>query len=471
MHILVPLFFVVFIALPALAQEPSTIPASSDQIRLSFAPVVKKVSPAVVNIYAQKEVVSRARHPFLDDPFFAPFFGSPQFGGRMRRHVENSLGSGVIIQADGLVVTNAHVIESASDITVNLSDGREFDAEIALIDGPSDLALLRIDPGREALPFAPLRPSESLEVGDLVLAIGNPFGVGQTVTSGIVSALARSAMNINDFNFFIQTDAAINPGNSGGPLVSLDGGVIGINTAIFSRDGGSLGIGFAIPSEMVATVIAAEQGGRMGEEGVVRPWLGLSAQNVTSDIADSLGLDRVGGVLIADLHPASPLRGAGLTQGDVILEINGRVIRDAAEMKFRMATVPIGDNATFTVNRRGEVKTLNIPAIMPPDDPPRNLTELTGNMPLQGASVANLNPAVATELGVTDQQNRVVVYRLAPRSPASRLLTEGDVIVSLNETRVETVDDLTAIIRRGPIRGAWSIVLDRNGRRQQIVLR
>ncbi|HBR69343.1 MAG TPA: serine protease, partial [Rhodospirillaceae bacterium] len=215
---------------PVMAQE-SAVPASREEVKLSFAPVVRKVSPAVVNIYTKRVVARRSGHPFLDDPFFGELFGNQGFGGRMRRQVESALGSGVIVQPDGLVVTNAHVIKGAEEITVVLNDGREFDAKLALIDEPSDLALLRVNAKGESLPHAALKPSESLEVGDLVLAIGNPFGVGQTVTSGIVSALAQSSLDINDFNFFIQTDAAINPGNSGGPLINLLGEVIGINTA------------------------------------------------------------------------------------------------------------------------------------------------------------------------------------------------------------------------------------------------
>jgi len=258
----------------AFAQERIT-PNSRDQLVLSYSSVVKKVSPAVVNIYT-KRVVTRSYSPFGGDPFFEQFFGNSfGMGGLNRQQVESSLGSGVIVDAGGVVVTNAHVIKGAQEISVVLNDGREFDAELAIKDDRSDLAVLRMKTKGEDLPFATLKPSENLEVGDIVIAVGNPFGVGQTVTSGIISALARSSLNINDFNFFIQTDAAINPGNSGGPLVSMDGGVIGINTAIYSRSGGSLGIGFAIPSEMVQTVIAAEKTGQRNIS-VARPWIGAS---------------------------------------------------------------------------------------------------------------------------------------------------------------------------------------------------
>jgi len=262
---------------PALAENPKIVPAGRNQVNLSFAPLVKQVAPAVVNIYT-KRTVTRSAHPFINDPFFQQFFGgnlAPDLGGGLtRKQVEGALGSGVIIDADGIVVTNAHVIRGADEISIVLSDGREFPATLSLKDDHSDLAILRVDTDGEKLPAARLRSSEDMEVGDLVLAVGNPFGVGQTVTSGIVSALSRSSLNISDYNFFIQTDAAVNPGNSGGPLVAMDGGVVGINTAIYSQSGGSLGIGFAIPSEMVQTVVAAEANGQGGERGVLRPVAG-----------------------------------------------------------------------------------------------------------------------------------------------------------------------------------------------------
>jgi serine protease Do len=283
------------------ADASKIVPDSRAAIQMSFAPVVKKVAPAVVNIYT-KRVVTQRLSPFMDDPFFRQFFGNAfqlNRGGVTRDRVENALGSGVIASADGLVVTNAHVIKGADEIQVVLPDGREFDAHVTLTDAPSDLALLRISAPGEKLPFVTLKPSENMEVGDLVLAIGNPFGVGQTVTSGIISALARSSLNIENFNFFIQTDAAINPGNSGGPLVAMDGSVIGINTAIFSQSGGSLGIGFAIPSEMVATVVAAEKNGQAGDGGVVRAWLGVTTQAVTPEIAESLGFKTPHGIMKA----------------------------------------------------------------------------------------------------------------------------------------------------------------------------
>ena len=247
------LILMLFFNFPAFSQK--NVPNSQAEIKLSFAPLVKKVAPAVVNIFTRKTVTQRSFSPLFDDPFFRRFFGGQlRKSPKSRKKVQNSLGSGVIVKSDGIVITNHHVIKGAEEITVVLSDRREFGAEIIVSDKRTDLAILKIRELNDELPFLALRDSDDLEVGDLVLAIGNPFGVGQTVTSGIVSALARTQVGINDLNFFIQTDAAINPGNSGGALVSLDGKLVGINSAIYSKGGGSVGIGFAIPTNMVRTV-------------------------------------------------------------------------------------------------------------------------------------------------------------------------------------------------------------------------
>jgi len=446
----------------------SAVPHSQQQMQLSFAPVVKQVSPAVVNIYT-KRTVSESAHPFMNDPLFAPFFRRDFFGGQMRKKAENSLGSGVIVGADGLVVTNAHVIREAAEIKAVLTDGREFEAQMILSDDASDVALLQIDAGQERLPFALLSPSENLQVGDLVLAIGNPFGVGQTVTSGIVSALARSSLNINNFNFFIQTDAAINPGNSGGALVDLNGGVVGINSAIYSRSGGSLGIGFAIPSEMVASVIAAAQSGQKGERGIIRPWLGARGQSVTAEIARSLGLERPAGVLLGNLHDASPLKKAGAQTGDIVMSINGHDIRDGAEMKFRMATVALGEAADFVFMRKGEEKTLSVVAMGPPDLPPREEVTLVGAHALRGVLVANLNPAVAVELGLDDRQAGVVVMDIADGNAGRSLVRAGDIIVDINGREINDTRDVEpalALSQRG-----LSMTINSGGHMRKVVMR
>lgn len=465
---IIRIFALLLAFLPLSLHAQAQVPQSREQVRLSFAPVVKTVAPAVVNIYTKRTVSKSVSHPFFNDPLFSQFFGGGAFGQRMRKQAESSLGSGVIIQSDGLVVTNAHVVKGADEITVVLNDGREFDAKLALSDQASDLALLRIDVEGQEIPHAPLRPSETLEVGDLVLAIGNPFGVGQTVTSGIISAQGRSSLDINDFNFFIQTDAAINPGNSGGALVTLDGGVVGINTAIYSRDGGSLGIGFAIPSEMVASVIAAEEAGSMGEDGVVRPWLGVTAQGVTQDIADSLGLEKPRGALIASLHSASPLKKAGLKVGDVVLSFNGKAIRDPSEMKFRMATVPIGDTAKVEVARQGKRKSYDVVAIAAPDDPPRDATKFTGRHYLQGATIANLNPAVANELGLAGEESGVVVMDVERGGYARRVVGIGDILLEINGVTIEKVGDVKKGMKAAQ---GLSLVVKSNGRVRRVVVR
>ncbi len=262
---------------PAAAQD-RRVPSSPAELRLSYAPIVQRVQPAVVNVYAAKVVQNR--NPLLDDPIFRRFFGVP---GQQQEQVQRSLGSGVIVDASGLVVTNVHVIEGADQVKVSLSDKREFEAEIVLKDSRSDLAVLRLKDTKEKFPALEFTNSDELLVGDVVMAIGNPFGVGQTVTHGIISALARTQVGITDYQFFIQTDAAINPGNSGGALVDMNGRLAGINTAIYSRSGGSQGIGFAIPANMVRVVVASAKG---GGKAVKRPWLGAKLQAVTPEIAE-----------------------------------------------------------------------------------------------------------------------------------------------------------------------------------------
>jgi len=471
MRLIVFFIFGLILSAPVLASGDRVAPDSKMQMTMSFAPLVKQVAPAVVNIHTTHTITRRTAHPFMDDPFFRQFFGNSfgfNDGGSMRQKVEGALGSGVIVEPDGLVVTNAHVIRGAEEVRIVLADGREFEARIALKDEPSDLALLRVDTRGQALPYARLRPSDELQVGDLVLAIGNPFGVGQTVTSGIVSALARSSLNISDFNFFIQTDAAVNPGNSGGPLVAMDGGVVGINTAIYSQSGGSLGIGFAIPTEMVQSVIAAEAG---GSKGVVRPWLGISAQSVTAEIAESLGLEKPAGVLVRNLHSASPLRKAGIKGGDVILTLNSHALRDPSEMKFRMATVPLGQKADLTYLRAGRTISTRITAIAPPDDPPRQETILEGSL-FTGAHVANINPAVLHELNLREEIERgVIITKITPRSPAQRFLRVGDVVLSANGVVFDTVKSLQHFLQTGIGGAGLSLILERDGQKQQIMLR
>ncbi len=438
------------------APADQSVPGSAAQIQLSFAPVVRSTSPAVVNVYAQRLVAQRDTG-LLADPFFRHFFGDDGSFGRPRERVQNSLGSGVIVDPSGLIVTNNHVIAGGTDIRVALADKREFEAKLLLADERTDLAVLKIDAGDEALPVLPFGDSDDLEVGDLVLAIGNPFGVGQTVTSGIVSALARTHVGISDYQFFIQTDAAINPGNSGGALVNMAGQLVGINTAIFSRSGGSIGIGFAIPANMVKTVVQSAEAGTQ----VRRPWLGVGLQDVTPEIAESLGFARPEGALIVDLHPDSPLAVAGLKRGDVVLAIEGKPVENARELGYRAATMPIGSTTIIEYQRAGIRTETSITLIAAPETIERAETLITGNNPLAGAVAANLSPAVAEELGLTASLAGVVVLKIED-GPALRFLRKGDIVVEVNDAKIATVADLTAALEGSA--GFWNVLIIRDGR-------
>jgi Do/DeqQ family serine protease len=450
------------LALPVLA-ETQAVPKTQAQVELTFAPVVKETSPAVVNVYARRLVAQRDRGPF-SDPFFRRFFGGEGVFGAPRERVLNSLGSGVIVDGKGLIVTNNHVILGGSDMRVVLADRREFEAKLLLADERTDLAVLKIDPEDENLPALVMGDSDDLEVGDLVLAIGNPFGVGQTVTSGIVSALARTQVGITDYQFFIQTDAAINPGNSGGALIDLNGNLIGINTAIFSRSGGSIGIGFAIPVNMVKTVVqSAEAGGR-----IQRPWIGAETQDVTADIADSLGFARPEGALIAGLHPNSPLAVAGLKRGDVILGIDGKPVENAKELSYRVATAQVGSSAIVEYQRGTERRETRVQLITAPETTARDETLVKGNTPFTGLVVANLSPAVADELGLPSVSTGVVAAEVKG-GPARRLFRKGDVILELNGVVIDSVDTLNEAINKS--NGFWQFAINRSGRVIRLQLR
>src|ERR1700737_4185762 len=354
-------------SMPAVAQD-RRVPASPADIRLSYAPIVQRLHPGVVNVYAAK--MGPNRNPLLDDPIFRRFFGVP---GQGPEQMQRSLGSGVMVDPSGLVVTNVHVIEGADEVKVSLSDKREFEAEIILKDPRSDLAVLRLKGAREQFPTLDFANSDELMVGDVVLAIGNPFGVGQTVTHGIISALARTQGGITDYQFFIQTDAAINPGNSGGALVDMTGRLAGINTAIYSRSGGSQGIGFAIPANMVRVVVASA---KLGGKAVKRPWLGAKLQAVTPEIAESLGLRSPTGALVANVVPSSPSARAGLKLSDLIVAIDGQSVDDPNAFDYRFATRPLGGAAQIDVQRAG--KTVKLPvSLKTAPDPARHKSVLT----------------------------------------------------------------------------------------------
>lgn len=469
-----PLLFALFAGLlpgvigaasPVLA-DVRAVPGSEPQIRLSFAPVVRKVAPAVVNIYAKRVVRERAVSPFFDDPFFRRFFGEDSpFGGR-RERMENSLGSGVIVDGSGIVVTNHHVIKNADTITIVLTDRREFDARILMTDERTDIAVLRIEAGSRKLPAVPFGDSDALQVGDLVLAIGNPFGLGQTVSSGIVSGLARTSVGITDFRSFIQTDAAINPGNSGGALVAMDGTLVGINTAIYSRSGGSVGIGFAVPSSMVRSIVKSAIAGKP----LVRPWLSLRGEDVTADVAASLGQARPGGVLVEAVRKDGPAAAAGLQPGDVIIGIGRHRIDGIQELRFRLATQAIGKKVSLLVRRRSATLRLAFELRAPPEIPPRNLTVLKGPNPLSGAEIVNLSPAVAEELGVDDSAAGVLVTRVKIRSNAAQAgIRPGDRIVSINDRKVRRVADAKRATAKPQRR--WALLIRRGNKTRRLIFK
>jgi Do/DeqQ family serine protease len=453
-HLLLGACALFLAALPAAAQT-TVVPTSRELIHLSFAPVVKKVAPAVVNVFSRRVVrTSEGPAALFNDPLFRRFFGD-RFSGVPRQRVENSLGSGVILDPAGYIVTNHHVIKDAQEVLVVLSDRREFEAKILLDDERADLAVLKIDTHGEKLPALTLGDSDALEVGDLVLAVGDPFGVGQTVTSGIVSGLART-IGVNDFRSFIQTDAAINPGNSGGALVDLDGKLVGINTAIFSQSGGSIGIGFAIPASLVrGELLAAKTNGK-----VRRPWLGATGQAVTSDLARSLGLPRPEGVLINAVAPTSPAAEAGLRLGDVVLAVDGHAVEDPDGLRFRVAIARLDAPTRITLWRNGAHSDVTATLQPPPEQPPRDTTRLSGRSPLAGTIVANLNPALADELGLDTTLHGVIVTQLTEASIAEQLGIEpGDIIVSLNRQPVESVAELRQLLAEVP--SPWVVTVKR----------
>jgi Do/DeqQ family serine protease len=424
-------------------------PSSRGEVQLSFAPVVQRAGPAVVNVYAQRVTRSMSR-----DPFFGRF-SAPR--------VEQSLGSGVIVREDGIIVTNNHVIEGAQALKVVLSDRREFDAQLLLADPRVDLAVLRINANNERLPTLPFADTQrDTQVGDLVLAIGNPYGLERTVTSGIISALARTEVGISDYAFFIQTDAAVNRGNSGGALVDMNGSLVGINSAIFSESGGSNGIGFAIPSEMVRRVVeSAVSGGRT----VIRPWLGARLQTVTQELARSLNLARPEGVLVTELYPRAAGQRAGLRNGDVILSVAGTEVRDEGGVRYQFATQRPGSRVPLVILRDGRRTTLTANAEAPPGGAPES-RELTGRHPLSGARVVTLTPATAEAASLDPFADGVFIQALDRGGVAQRVgFRPGDIIDTINGTPVRDAAQLDRAMAQAR---SWVIGVERNGQRGEV---
>lgn len=444
---------VISVSEPAGAQD-RRIPSSAAEPLMSYAPLVKRVAPAVVNVYAARVVENR--NPLMDDPMFRRFFGQ----GVPREQVQRSLGSGVIVDPSGLIMTNNHVIAGATEVKVSLADKREVEAEIVLKDERTDLAVLRIKNTSERFAALPFADSDEVQVGDVVLAIGNPFGVGQTVTHGIVSAVARTQVGISDFQFFIQTDAAINPGNSGGALIDTAGRLVGINTAIFSRSGGSIGIGFAIPANMVRVVATSAKG---GGNAVKRPWLGARLQAVTPEIAETLGLKRPAGALVAGLSTGGPAAKAGLKTGDLIVAVDGQPIDDPNAFDYRFGTKAIGGSAKVDVMRGGKEQSANIVLISAPDTPREEIV-IQARSPFTGVKVGNLSPALADELRLDPGAEGVAILDVANGSPAQRLgFRRGDVVVSVNEKPIQKTRDLDQVTKQEGRQ--WRLVLMRGGQK------
>jgi Do/DeqQ family serine protease len=432
------------------APERREAPADAATMRLSFSPIVKRTAPAVVNVYSRRVVRTQV------DPFWGMFMN----GGVPQQRVAQSLGSGSIVRGDGVIVTNHHVIDGAQEITVVTADRREWPAKVLLDDPRADLAVLKIEPGAEKLPTIAIDDAADVQVGDLVLAIGDPFGVGQTVTNGIVSALSRSDTGVNNFSSFIQTDAAINPGNSGGPLVDMNGDLIGVNTAILSGSGTSSGVGFAIPAALVKQVVTTALG---GAHSVIRPWLGLRPQALTGDIAKSLGLAAPQGVLVSDIWPDGPAARAGVARGDVVVSVNGQAVNDPTSLNYDVATMAPGAQVTLVVRKAGgHDRTVTARLATPPDTPPKDQRTLSGQNPFNGATVINLSPAAADQLGLDPFSGvGVVVTGVGGGYAAGIGLQPGDFIRQVNGAPISTVASLVAALAQPA--GGCTIQIERHG--------
>ena len=425
------------------------VPASTTEISLTFAPLVRQASPAVVNVYTEKNVTQRGMT-----------LEQMMFGVAPQSRVQNSLGSGVIVATDGIIVTNNHVIQGADTFRVVLSDRREYAAELLLGDERTDLAVLRINTEGQPLPVLPYADTRDTQVGDLVLAIGNPFGVGQTVTNGIISATARTDVGINDYSFFIQTDAAVNPGNSGGALVNTRGELVGVNTAIFSRTGGSVGIGFAIPAEMVKRVVdAAVNGGTF-----VRPWLGLAGQSVSFDIAKAQGLDRPIGVMVTEVYPDGPAERAGLRRGDLVTAIDDREVFDEKGLKFLAAIRNPGEQAKLSILRGGKAQMINVRVEPPPGATEADVVLLTNGSVFNGARVIELSPRLAEENGLDPftRGSGIYVHSVTRGTISRNYFRPGDIIRSVNGKQTKTVKELQTVLKTNT--REWDIEIERNGR-------
>jgi serine protease Do len=444
------------------------VPKQIIETSRAFSDIARSVSPAVVNISTTK-VVKRDAPPFSDEPFF-DFFNPFKDFKMPRKWREQSLGSGVIVSPDGIIVTNNHVIEQADEIRVTLFDKRSFKAHIIGADPKTDVAVVKID--ATGLPTARWGDSDKLQVGEFVLAIGNPFGLSHTVTMGIISAVGRANVGIADYEDFIQTDAAINPGNSGGPLVNVRGELIGINTAIFSKSGGYQGIGFAVPSNMARLVIdQLEQHGK-----VTRGWLGVTIQELTPDLAMKFGLGSANGALVSDVAKASPADTAGIRRGDIILEFNGRDVSDVGNLRNMVAQSKVGAVVPVRILRGAKAYAVKVVIAELPKEAaealPVNPQEDQGGGSLTGLSVMDLSKEISRQLGLSKDEKGVVIVRVEPGSSAEDAgLRKGDVIQEINKKKIERTEQYNkavAGIRQGD---TALLFIDRGGRKFYVTVR
>ena len=450
---------------------PFTAPNVPKQIidtSKAFSEVAGAVSPAVVNISTTK-VVRRDASPFFDDPFF-DFFNPFREFKTPKKWKEQSLGSGVIVSADGYIITNNHVIEQADEIRVTLLDKRSFKARIIGADPKTDVAVVKVD--AKNLPTIHWGDSDKLQVGEFVLAIGNPFGLSHTVTMGIISAVGRANVGIADYEDFIQTDAAINPGNSGGPLVNIKGELIGINTAIFSKSGGYQGIGFAVPCNMVRLVM--DQLEKKGK--VTRGWLGVTIQELTPELSQKFGLRSSEGALVGDVAKGSPAEKAGIKRGDIILEFNGKRVKDVGNLRNMVAQSKVGSEISLIILRGDKQYPLNVIIAELPREIAEAVPGITPEDPggevLSGLSVMELTKEIARQLGLHKEERGVVIVKVEPGSAAEEAgLRKGDVIQEIDRKKVERLDDYDRIVSAIHPGDTILLFVNRGGKKFYVTLR
>lgn len=462
------LFFISIITMGLTAVPYSQAQENILGLRASFSETVKRASPAVVNIYTEKEVVARANHPFFDDAFFNQFINQG-LSGRMKKRIERSLGSGVVATEDGYIVTNYHVVKDATSIRVIFHDRTERAAEFIAADKTSDIAIMKIilnDEQDEAkFDYIDFADSDEMEVGDVVLALGNPFGVGQSVSLGIISATGRHNLGTGRYENYIQTDAAINPGNSGGALVDSEGKLVGVNTAIYSRTGGSQGIGFAIPANAVRVTLNSV----LTTGKITRPWFGAAGQDVTESLAGQLQLNRPYGVLVNEIVKGSPASKANLKIGDIILSFDGKEIESMGMLNARIASAFVGEKYNLDVWREGESYVSEVMLGALPDRRVEEQYTVRGSNPLSGYAFEPLSPALNDELGMPFNMEGVVVVGVASRRGFGILdLKEGDIISSINKKIIRTMKDLQTAVSRRP--QSWQVVYERAGKTHRVVV-